>query len=395
MQKDRKEWEGRMNELEQLRQQIDRLDSQLLPLFLERMKVCSRVADYKRQVGMPVLDAEREQQLLADKLKLLKEPGMEDEVYEFFHAVMSISRVRQTRELSDRKERVRIGRMLENSRLPKENPTVCYFGSEGAYSEEAAIGYFGSGVRRFFAKTFEDAFVSLKENRADYAVLPIENSSTGTIADVMDLLEKYSYFITGEIDIPIHHCLMGIPGAKLSDIRKVYSHEQGILQSREFLQTLSDVQCETYHSTALSAKAVAERKDKQLAAIAGKRNAEIYGLEILAENINSSAVNTTRFVVISKCPEISPECNKVSIAFTLPHESGQLHRLLACFAQGGLNLLKLESRPIPNRRFEYMFFVDFTGNLLEKQVREVTDSVIEGTQAFKLLGNYRAGKLEG
>ena len=161
------------------------------------------------------------------------------------------------------------------------------------------------------------------------------------------------------------------------------------------MKSLGDVQCETYHSTALSAKAVAERGDKSMAAIAGRRNAEIYGLEILAENINSCDANTTRFVVISKYPEISAGCDKVSIAFTLPHESGQLHRLLACFAQGGLNLLKLESRPILNKRFEYMFFADYSGNLLDSHVREVTDSVIEGTQEFKLLGNYQAGKLEG
>lgn len=384
-----------MNELEQLRQQIDAIDRQLLPLFLERMQVCSRVADYKRKIGMPVLDAEREKRVLADKLKLLREPGMEAEVYEFFNAVMSISRVRQTRELTGEKDRVRIRGIIERSRTPVEEPRVCYFGSEGAYSEEAAIGYFGGAARRFYAKTFEDAFLSLKEDRADYAVLPIENSSTGTIVDVMDLLEQYSYYITGEIDIPIRHCLMGVPGAKLSDIRTVYSHEQGILQSRVFLKSLGDVQCETYHSTALSAKAVAERGDKSMAAIAGRRNAEIYGLEILAENINSCSANTTRFVVISKYPEISAGCDKVSIAFTLPHESGQLHRLLACFAQGGLNLLKLESRPIPNKRFEYMFFVDYSGNLLDSHVREVTDSVIEGTQEFKLLGNYQAGKLEG
>ena len=384
-----------MNELEQLRQQIDTIDRRLLPLFLERMKLCSRVADYKRKIGIPVLDAEREKRVLADKLKLLQEPGMEAEVYEFFNAVMSISRVRQTRELTGEKDRVRIREIIQRSRTPVEEPRVCYFGSEGAYSEEAAIGYFGDGVWRFYAKTFEDAFVSLKEERADYAVLPIENSSTGTIVDVMDLLEQYSYYITGEIDIPIRHCLMGVNGAKLSDIRTVYSHEQGILQSRAFLKSLEDVQCETYHSTALSARAVAERGDRSMAAIAGRRNAELYGLEILAENINSSDANTTRFVVISKFPEISAACDKVSIAFTLPHESGQLHRLLACFAQGGLNLLKLESRPIPNKRFEYMFFVDYSGNLLDGHVREVTDSVIEGTQEFKLLGNYQAGKLEG
>ncbi len=383
-----------MSELEQLRQRIDQIDRQLLPLFLERMKVCSQVADYKRAVGMAVLDSEREKQVLADKMKLLDEPGMEAEVYEFFNSIMAISRVRQTRELTGEEDRVRVEDTLGISRNRIDTPKVCYFGSEGAYSEEAAIDFFGENSDRFYVTGFEDAFVALKEDKADYAVLPIENSSTGTIADVMDLLERYSYYIVGETDIPIRHCLMGIKGASLSDIKTVFSHEQGILQSREFLKNLPDAECIPYQSTALSAKAVADRGDCSQAAIAGRRNADLYGLEILAENINSSDVNTTRFVVISKCPEINEDCDKISIAFKLKHQSGQLHRLLSTFAHGNLNLLKLESRPIPGRCFEYTFFVDYTGNLLDEKVQEVTDSIIEGTLDFKLLGNYKAWKAE-
>lgn len=385
-----------MTELEQLRQRIDDLDRQLLPLFLKRMDTCSKVADYKREAGLPVLDAEREKRVLEDKMALLSENNRDQaaEVYEFFSAVMAISRVRQTREITGQSQRLRVEQMMQNSRIRLENPRVVYFGSEGAYTEEAALEYFGQDANRFYAKTFEDAFTSLQEDRADYAVLPIENSSTGTIVDVMDLLEKYSCFIVGEVDIPIRHCLLGLPEASLADIQTVYSHEQGILQCREFLKTLPGVQCEPYHSTALSAKAVAQEGDITKAAIAGRRNGELYGLKILAENINSSDVNTTRFVVIARYPEINKECNKISIAFSLPHESGQLHRLLACFAQGNLNLLKLESRPMKGKRFEYMFFVDYTGSLLDDHVREVTNSVIEGTQSFKLLGNYQAGSME-
>lgn len=382
-----------MNELEQLREKIDEIDGQLLPLFLERMQLCSKVADYKRERGLPVLDAGREKEVLQNKMQKVDDPSMLPEVYEFFSALMGISRVRQTRELSTQKERLRIHEILESSRVKVQNPRVCYFGREGSYSHRAAMQYFADG-KLFRAAAFEDAFVCLQKDQADYAVLPIENSSTGTIAEVVDLLERYSYYITGEIDIPIHHCLLGVKGARLSDIKTVYSHEQGILQCRAFLKTLGNVRCEACHSTAGGAKMVAEGGDKTATAIAGKQSAELYGLSVLAENINSSEVNTTRFVVISKYPEIDRNCNKVSIAFTLPHESGQLHRLLACFARGNLNLLKLESRPIPSKRFAYMFFADYEGNLMDDPVREVTDSVIEGTQKFKLLGNYRAGEMK-
>lgn len=382
------------NELEKLRDKIDELDRKLLPLFLERMDVCSKVADYKRSVGKPVLDAERERQVLKSKSELLddSDKNHENEVYEFFSAIMSISRERQSRELARNSTRAHIEDLLKPIQHI-ENPTVVFYGTNGSYSEEAAIKYFGENQRRFNANTFEDVFTALKDGKADYAMLPIENSNTGTIVDVMDLLEKYNYYIIGEIDIPIRHCLMGVKGADIKDIRHIYSHEQGILQSRDFVKSLSqngqEIVCEEYYSTAQSAKKVANDRDKTQAAIAGRRNAEIYGLEILAENINSSDKNTTRFIVVSTHAEVDESCDKISAAFTLPHESGELYRILACFAHGNLNLLKLESRPLDDRNFEYMFFVDYTGNLLDEETRRITNNVIEGTGEFKLLGNYR------
>lgn len=381
------------NELSELRNKIDEIDKQILPLFLERMNICSAVADYKRSVGKPVLDAEREKQVLKSKIDMLEDKSRENEVYELFTAIMSISRDRQSRELSRDKGKARIEDLLK-PKPPVEDPTVVFYGTDGSYSEEAAIEYFGENRRRFNAKIFEDAFIALKDGSADYAVLPIENSNTGTIVDVMDLLEKYNYYIIGEIDIPIRHCLMGVKGAEISDIKHIYSHEQGILQSREFIKSLNErnsqnITCEEYYSTAQSAKKVADDGDKTQAAIAGRRNAEIYGLEILAENINSSDKNTTRFIVVSTHAEVDESCNKISAAFTLPHESGELYRVLACFAHGDLNLLKLESRPLDDKNFEYMFFVDYTGNLLDENVRRITNNVIEGTGEFKLLGNYK------
>lgn len=373
--------------LDELRSEIDSIDRELLPLFLRRMELSSEVADYKRSVGKPVLDSEREKQVLDSKMQLLDDKTKQNEVYEFYAAIMSISRERQTKEL------LGFNRALVEDMLdPKpgvKNPRVVFYGAEGSYTEQAAVKYFGAECNRHNAAAFDDAFAELEQGRADYAVLPIENSYTGTIADVIDLLAKYGYFITGEVDVPIRHCLLGVPGAELSDIKTVYSHEQGIMQSREFLKTLGDVELKEYYSTSRSAQKVASEKDKSKAAIAGRQNAEIYGLEILAADINNSAKNTTRFIIVSKNLELDDLSDKISAAFTLPHKSGELHRILACFARGNLNLLKLESRPLYDRNFEYMFFVDYTGNLLDERVRRVTNNVIEGTGEFKLLGNYR------
>ncbi len=383
-----------MKSLEELRQGIDQIDKQLLRLFVERMELCGQVADYKRSVGMPVLDVKREKEVLAAKMELLQNPELQDEVYSFFDGIMSISRGLQKQKLADIQKVDIIQEVLNCSGLPMSNPRVCYFGASGSYSERATMQYFGKDAERFPADSFAGVLDALSEGTADYAVLPIENSSTGAIAAVLDLLGKYGYYIVGEVNLAIHHCLLGKKGTKLSKISKVYSHEQGILQSQSYLTSIGSPETEVCHSTAQSAKLVAALEDMTVAAIAGAQNATIYGLEILAENINSNDTNTTRFAVVAKRPEITERCNKISIAFTLPHESGELHRVMSCFARGGLNLLKLESRPIPNQRFEYMFFVDYTGNLLEKKVRQVTDEVIAEAQEFKLLGNYPAGSME-
>ncbi len=373
--------------LDELRAEIDKIDSELLPLFLRRMELSSGVADYKRSVGKAVLDSEREKQVLMSKMDLVEGKRQKNEVYEFYAAIMSISRERQTRELVGC-NRTMVEDLLD-PKPPIEEPGIVFYGADGSYTEQAAIKYFGADSERRSVPTFDSAFSELESGNADYAVLPIENSYTGTIADVIDLLAKYGYFITGEVDVPIRHCLLGVPGAELSDIRTVYSHEQGIMQSREFLKTLGGVELKEYYSTSQSAQKVAAEGDKSKAAIAGRQNAELYGLKVLAEDINNSAKNTTRFIIVSKNLEIDESCDKISAAFTLPHQSGELHRILACFARGDLNLVKLESRPLYDRNFEYMFFVDYCGNLLDGHVRRVTNNVIEGTGEFKLLGNYK------
>lgn len=383
-----------MRDLRELRDEIDRIDRQLLPLFIERMELCGAVADYKMENGLPVLDAAREKQVLKEKQALLTKPGYDEAVYEFFSSVMAISRGLQAKKIKDVKKEEEFYAYFTQLQDRAAHPTVCYFGTKGSYSEAAAIQYFGEGETRFCADSFEGAFAALEKRRADYAVVPIENSSTGAIAEVMDLLERCGCYIVGEVHLPICHCLLAKAGTTVGDIKTVYSHEQGLLQSKDYLKSLGDVRQEVCCSTAMSARMVAESDDPTVAAIAGRQNAALYGLTVLKENVNTSARNTTRFAVVAKRPENSAVCNKISIAFTLAHECGELYRVLSCFVRGGLNLLKLESRPIPNQPFSYMFFVDYSGNLSDPHVRSVTEAVIAETQRFKLLGNYPAGSVK-
>ena len=300
-------------------------------------------------------------------------------------------------------------RFMETSRLKRDvitKPRVAFAGERGAYAEAAAIQFFEDDASIIPHASFEDVFKSITGGGADYGVLPIENSSTGAIAAVYDLFARYRAVIVGETAVAVRHCLMALPGASIDTIKNVYSHEQGFYQSRDFLSDHPDWQCVPYHNTAVAAHMVAESGDISFAAIAGKRAAELYGLDILAEDINSSNVNTTRFVVISPMPEIRPGANKISIAFTLPHTRGSLYRLLGIFDEQGLNLCKIESRPLPDAPWEYRFYLDFLTDPADAYHAENETSeseedaaayidllrqIIAGTGSFDYLGYYPAG----
>lgn len=375
-----------MTELEALRKKIDEIDSQLLPLFLERMECTSGVAEYKRKNNMPVLDRKREQEVLQNKVSRV-DGELAASVYNFYSAIMAISRAAQKKSLGRKTAEIDLPEHFAAHEF-KKNPTVVYQGVAGAYSETALMKFFGGDTKRTAVMTFAEVFDVLKEGRADYGVLPLENSYTGSISDVYDLLAENSFYIVGEVDVPIEHCLVGLHGAKLSDIRTVYSHEQGFMQCKSFFRDMPEIEFRPYFNTAVSAKTVAESGDKTCAAIAGKRTAELYGLEVLAENINQSAKNTTRFAVVAPKGIINEGCGKVSIAFTLPNESGALSRTLSLLAANGLNMVKIESRPRHDRNFEYMFFVDFEGNLLDSRTRHITEEIRDQTSDFRILGNY-------
>lgn len=382
-----------MTELEQYRQEIDRIDGELVQLFLQRMAVTGKVGEYKQREGIPVLDADREKQVIAAKTALTDDAARKADVAALYEGIMAISRRQQRHLVQEGAEDPGYAAYLNDlakARQPVANPRVAYQGEPGCYSEEATAGYFGKDVNSVGKPWFNDVFAALESGEVDYAVLPVENSSTGSIRQVYDLMAQYHYYIVGEWQVPVEHCLMALPGVELADIRTVYSHEQGLMQSEKYLDAHRDWKRVPTLDTAGSAKLVAEKGDRTAAAICSKRAAELYGLHILAERVNHNTMNHTRFAVVSPVPELRPDCNKISAVFRLPHQSGSLHEILTIFAVQGLNLLKIESRPIPGRGFEYLFFLDFTGDLAAPGMDGVLHELSQLATEVRILGNYKA-----
>ena len=382
-----------MSELEAYRQEIDAIDGELVNLFLRRMEVTGKVGTWKQKNGVPVLDAARERRVIAAKTALTEDPARRADLAELYETIMAISRRQQrtlVREGTEDPGYAAYVEALTCARTPVSAPRVVYQGEPGCYSEEAAVGFFGEGVDSRGCPWFSDVFAAIERGEADYAVLPIENSSTGSIRQVYDLMAQYRYYVVGEYDVKVEHCLMALPGVSLDDIRTVYSHEQGLMQSEQFLDAHRDWRRVPTLDTAGSAKQVAESRDTTAAAICSRRAARLYGLNILVEGTNHNACNHTRFVVVSPVMEMRPGRNKISALFHLPPQSGSLHEILTLFAVQGLNLLKIESRPIPGRSWEYLFFLEFSGDLLSPGMDGVLHELSQLSGEMRVLGNFQA-----
>ena len=381
-----------MEELQSLRNEIDVIDRQMVELFRRRMDVTRRVGEYKAARGIPVLDQERERQVLQNKGELAGEE-LRPAVITLYQTVMSLSRRQQRDMLHERADNPGLRRYLSARaaiRPPVDDPKVVYQGVPGAYSEQACLNFFGQGVKTEGLEQFEDCFRAVREGRADYAVVPIENSSTGAIRQIYDLLTRYECSMVGETTVKVEHCLMAPKGATLDTITHVYSHEQGLFQSEQYLNRFPLWHQVPQADTAGSARMVAASGDITKAAICSARAAELYGLEILAHAINHNTHNTTRFVVVSPHMELREGADKISTLFILPHEAGSLHEILTIFAVHGLNMVKLESRPVPEHSWEYMFFLEFNGHLDEAVTADVLHELAQTTGDFRVLGNFKS-----
>lgn len=376
-----------MTDLQQCRQEIDRIDTELIRLFEERMKVCEDVAEYKIKTGKQVLDPERERAKIAAVREKAHGEFNALGAQELFQQIMAISRKRQYQLLT------RNGVAPQEDfdmvdELPRADVTVVFQGVEGAYSYGAMRAYFEENIKSYHVKTFRDAMEEVAAGRADYAVLPIENSTAGIVTDIYDLLTEYQLYIAGEQIIRVEHVLLGLPEAALSDIRMVCSHPQGLAQCKEFLEAHREWKQVETENTAGAAKRVREEQDKSQAAIASRDAGEFFGLSVLAENICRNDQNCTRFIILSRKPVYEKSAGKISICFEAPHESGTLYNMLSHIIYNGLNMTKIESRPIPGRNWEYRFFVDFEGNLRGSAVRNALRGIEAEASALRVLGNY-------
>ena len=380
-----------MDELKTLRNEIDQIDRQMVELFRQRMDVTRRVGEYKSAAGIPVLDQAREREVLKNKGELAGEE-LRPAVTTLYQTIMALSRRQQRDLLGERADNPGLKRYLDarsSVRQPVSDPRVVYQGVAGAYSEQACLNFFGE-ISAKGLEQFEDCFKAIKEGNADYAVVPIENSSTGAIRQIYDLLTQYDCAIVGETTVKVEHCLMAPKGATLESITHVYSHEQGLFQSEQFLNRYPHWSRVPQADTAGSAQMVADSGDITKAAICSARAAKLYGLEILAHAINHNTHNTTRFVVVSPSMELREDADKISTLFVLPHEAGSLHEILTIFAIRGLNMVKLESRPVPERSWEYMFFLEFTGRLDDGVTADVLHELAQTTGDFRVLGNFKS-----
>ena len=271
---------------------------------------------------------------------------------------------------------------------------IVYQGVPGSFSEEAAIKYFGAKTERISVQYFEEVFVEVTEGNGEFGVLPLANSLTGGVYEVLDLINVYNLYIVGEVYLPIKHHLRGIPGASIEQITEVYSHPQGFQQCSRFLTSFSQWMKIPYFNTAISAQYIKDQASPNKACIASERAAEIYGLQVLKPSIQNNNHNYTRFIIIGKEILESDNNDKVSIVYSLPHKAGSLFQSLSIFSVHDLNLLRLESRPIPDRPWEFYFYVDFTGNLLADRTRFALELLKEKTTYFKLLGCYKSAAID-
>lgn len=373
-------------DLTQYREQIDAIDSQIVELYEKRMEVAEGIAEYKLSVGKKVFDKQREVEKLEKVSSLAHSEFNAKGVKELFEQIMSVSRKLQYGLLA---EHGSMGKLpfIAVDELETENIRVVYQGAPGAYSQAAMFQYFGEDVNCVHVDTFKDALSCIEEGSADYAVLPIENSTAGIVSEVYDRLLEFEAYIVAEQDIKIEHCLMATPGTKKEQIQRVYSHAQSLMQSAQYLQQY-DWQQISMKNNAFAANKVAMEKDVTQAAIAGEHAAKIYGLEILEKGINQEVDNTTRFVVVSNQKIFKKSAKKVSVCFEVPHKSGSLYHMLSHFIYNDLNLTKIESRPIPDRSWEYRFFVEFEGNLADAAVKNALRGLREEARNMSILGNY-------
>ena len=374
-------------DLQELRKRIDGIDRCIVELYEERMDVCRQVAEYKIETGKNIFDKVREEEKLAKVRSLTHNDFNSKGITELFEQIMSMSRKLQYQLLN---EKGHIGRLpfLAVDELDTQKVRVVFQGAEGAYSQAAMVRFFGDRIDSIHVDSFRDAMGALEEGSADFAVLPIENSTAGIVSEIYDLLVEFENYIVGEQIIRIDHALLGLPEADMDDITDIYSHPQALMQCSKYLESHRDWEKHSLKNTAMSAQKIKEDGKKNKAAIASTLTADIYGLKVLDEAIQNNKNNYTKFIIVANKKIFELRANKISISFEVPHESGSLYHKLSHFIYNGINMNKIESRPVQGKAWEYRFFVDIEGNLNDAAVQNALRGLTEETIRLKILGNY-------
>lgn len=366
-------------DLNTLRNDINDLDNQLLKLFVERMDICRNVALYKQEHGLPIFQEGRECDII-NRIRGLSPEGLENSTEVLFKNIMDISKCKQQQEF------FKDNCVIETIEFPlKRTPKVGCQGTLGAYSHLASQKIFGD-LKVSFYHEFEKVFQAVENGEIDFGILPIQNSTAGSVAQTYDLMRKYNFYISTTTSIRISHCLAIKKGTKFSDVKEVYSHEQGLAQCSEFIDKSGLVPV-SYINTAMAGELVAE-SDLSISAICSEECATRLGLEIVRNDITNVNENYTRFICISKEIHLSKDANIISVSLALPHTSGALYRLLTKFSVVGLNLLRIESKPIASKDFSVVFYLDFEGSITQPEVSQIIAGLKSELEFFKFLGNY-------
>lgn len=377
-----------MTELEKIREEIDRTDDELVKQFLHRMELAAQVAEIKRETKAGVMNKGREREILNRVTE--KCGGMAGYARVLYGILLDVSRSYQRRLLSGESE---LSHQIEKAiaetpeLFPRKGVVACQ-GVEGAYSQIAADKLFPMGNIMYF-KNFEAVFSAVEKGLCRFGILPIENSSNGSVSEVYDLMKHYKFCIVRSIKLCVKHELLAKRGTKLSDVKEIVSHEQALGQCSEFLKSLGDgVKIITCENTAMAAEYVANCGREGVAAISSHNCAELYDLSCISEEIQNNDNNYTRFICITKDMQIYPGADKISLMLSVSHEPGALYRIMARFAALGLNLTKLESRPIVGRDFEFLFYFDFDASVRDPEVAGLLSELSRSDDTFMFLGNY-------
>lgn len=375
-------------DLNDYRGQIDEIDGKLVKLFEERLDVASGIAEYKRQNRLPVYDPARER----EKLRAIGELVREDSqpyAEKLYSTIFELTRSHERRLLSGESAlQKKIANALKSTDpLFPQRPLVACQGVEGAFSQQACEKMFDAPGIMYF-DSFEGVFRSIDQGLCRYGVLPLENSTAGSVNRVYDLMMKYDFSIVRSTRVKVDHCLLSNPGTQMADIKEVVSHEQAIAQCEGFLKSLGDIKITPAKNTALAAKMVYESGRTDIAALSSRECAALYQLTCLMNSVQDSLSNYTRFICISKKLEIYPGADRTSLMLVLPHRPGSLYRALGQFYALGINLAKLESRPLPNSDFEFMFYFDLDTSVYASEFMEMMGGIEEMSAQFKYLGSY-------